>query len=116
MPVVPGGQTSSQLPECCRAHCADGATPTNSSAPDKAPCDSSKSCCTACKDRVLPSGTTVPTGDTIGVDLQVAAFILTDCLQYPPAAKPTLSAKRCTGPPGAPSGRAVLTQAGILLV
>lgn len=92
------------------------ATPADGSSTNKSPCDSGKSCCTACKDRVLPSGTTVPVGDTIGVELQVAAFILTDYLQYPQVATQTLSAKRCTGPPGAPTGRAVLAQSGILLV
>lgn len=71
-------------------------------------------CCVSCKDRVLPAELSVPLGDTIGADILVATALLLDIVEA--RAQLGVWTHFGTGPPGAPSGRTILAQAGILLV
>jgi hypothetical protein len=94
---------------CCSEEPATDASESKDPCPDK-----SGGCCTSCKDRVLPSATSVPPADEIGTDWVACAFALH--VHSTAADAYSDGCAHSTGPPGVRSGRLILQQSGVLLV
>lgn len=79
------------------------------------------SCCSTCKDRVLPAATTLPDPDRFGVESPAALVmaLLAGTGDLPAALDWTVSNEGSPGgapPPSAPAGRQALVAHGVLVV
>jgi hypothetical protein len=123
----------SKLPPCCRAKAARGKPQAVSAHPATSSCcdedgaaqDTAKdnghgkskgSCCTSCKERVLPPAPVTIDHDAVGtIDFVATAVLAEGTLGLArPAAAPL--ARRDTGPPRAPAGRQALALHSTLVI